>query len=148
MLVAELHGRDGLGRAASAWVGLAGIGLIGVSVAVDLPSSFDLAAGVGAGLVIAYLVARPELPAALVTPAAVAGALSYSLYLWHEALIPAIDRPATWSGAAIALILSIAVAAVVYWVVERPCIELGKRLSRRRGGQARDARAPSPVAGS
>jgi peptidoglycan/LPS O-acetylase OafA/YrhL len=148
MLVAELHGRNRLGSATSAWVGLAGIGLIAVSVAIDLPSSFDLAAGIGAGLVIAHLVARPELPAALVTPAAAAGALSYSFYLWHEALIPAIDRPATWSGAAIALVASLAVAAVVYWSVERPCIELGRRLSRRTRGQARETPAPAPVVGS
>jgi peptidoglycan/LPS O-acetylase OafA/YrhL len=144
MLVAELQHRGRLSGARSAWVGLAGVGLIAVSVIVDLPASLDLAAGVGAGLVIAHLVARPELPRALVAPVAVAGALSYSFYLWHEALIAALDRPPTWIGAAFVLALSLGVAAVVYWFVERPCIALGKHLSRR-DRSAESARAiPSP----
>lgn len=131
MLVAELQHRNLLAGAATALVPVAGIVLIAVSVTFDPPPALDLPAGIGAGLLIAHVVARPNLPAIVVRPALIAGALSYSFYLWHEAIIPAVDRPATWSGAAVALVLSTGVSTVIYLAVERPSIELGRRLSRR-----------------
>lgn len=114
-----------------AWVGLAGVTLIALSCWRDLPIYLDLAAGAGAGMVIAYLVGRPSIPKWTERPALAAGALSYSVYLWHEALVPAIDRPSTWGGAVAVVGLTVLIAAVVYVLVERPAIRLGQRLGRR-----------------
>lgn len=115
-----------------AWWAVAGIALIALSCWLDLAIYLDLAAGVGAGLLIAYLVGRPSIPRWAERPAIVAGALSYSVYLWHEALVPALDRPtSTWAGGATVIGLTVAIAAVIYVLVERPAIRLGQRLGRR-----------------
>ena len=122
-----------------------GVTLIATSVVLDLPAYLDLPAGIGAGLIIAFLVGGPSLPSRLALPASILGALSYSFYLWHEAIIPAIDRPPTWSGAGLALVLSVGVATVVYLVVEQPSIRLGRRLSEATApGNAPRGQAASP----
>ncbi len=60
-----------------------------------------------------------------------AGALSYSVYLWHAAIIPIVDpRPAMWLGTLFAMTTTLAVAGVVYYTIERPAITLGRVLSR------------------
>lgn len=127
MLVAQLRPTR-----VPAWVATAGVALIGLSVVIDPPPYLDLFAGMGAGLVIAYLVSRRTFPGGLAPVAELLGALSYSFYLWHEAIVSAVDRPSsTWSGVVVALALTTVIAAVVYAVVERPAIGLGRRLSAR-----------------
>lgn len=114
------------------WLALvSGVALIAVSVVFDPPPYLDVAAGAGSGLIVAFLVGRPALSPRLVPVALAVGAVSYSFYLWHEAIIGAVDRPATWLGAVVALTISLAVASVVYLLVERPAIAIGRRLTSR-----------------
>jgi peptidoglycan/LPS O-acetylase OafA/YrhL len=71
--------------------------------------------------------------------------LSYSVYLWHEAIIDAVDRPTpTWIGGLVALILTVAAAAVMYVAVERPALQLAHRIrgSTRRPARPRTADVP------
>lgn len=108
------------------WVLVAGIGLIVVSVIADPPPFFDFPAGLGAGLVVAFAVSRPALPRRLTAPAMAAGALSYSVYLWHEAIV------ATGAPWPIVLAVSVVVAAIIYILIERPSIRLASWLTAAR----------------
>lgn len=81
---------------------------------------------------------------ALATPVMVfVGTVSYALYLWHyyvlRAVVPPIrlgEPPRLWSDAGwslIALALSLAIAALSWYLVERPCLRWARRpLLRRR----------------
>jgi peptidoglycan/LPS O-acetylase OafA/YrhL len=64
------------------------------------------------------------------------GLISYSLYLWHSAVIQKLASTRDdlgWVGFAIlGLAASIAVAAVSFYAVERPALRLGQRLARDR----------------
>ncbi|MDP9011816.1 MAG: acyltransferase [Pseudomonadota bacterium] len=66
-------------------------------------------------------------------PLAFIGLLSYSLYLFHFAVIIAVQRLAPQAGAGLQAVLSLAVAVALAWVmyllVERPCARLRRRLS-------------------
>jgi peptidoglycan/LPS O-acetylase OafA/YrhL len=79
------------------------------------------------------------------------GLISYSLYLWHVAFARKIadsqlDENAGWVVAALAIIaVSVAVAAVSYYVIERPFLRLGARLAS--GGRREDAGTPGAAAG-
>ena len=68
------------------------------------------------------------------------GAISYSLYLFHEALID-IAYPLLASNrmvyGVLVIVGSVVVAALVHHFVEKPCIALGKRLARQ--GELRNA---------
>ena len=63
------------------------------------------------------------------------GLVSYSLYLWHPTIAIKIadsqlDENAGWVVAAMAMIAaSVAVAAVSYYMIERPALRLGRRLA-------------------
>lgn len=124
-----------------AWLAAPGIALIAVSVVVDLPSYLDIAAGAGSGLLIAAMVGR-SVPRPVVRLCALGGAMSYSFYLWHEAIIDAVDRPATSLGAVLAFVVVIVAAAIVYALVERPAMNAGRRLTT--SGHARRTES-SPV---
>jgi peptidoglycan/LPS O-acetylase OafA/YrhL len=52
------------------------------------------------------------------------------MYLWQEAIITWLDRPANWSGAALASGLSLLISATVYLAVEERAIALGRRIPR------------------
>lgn len=117
-------------RLANAGFLVAGIGLLAVSAAIG-PLLFDPIAAIGTMLVIGWLVAH-RLHRRLVPLATALGAISYSLYLWHEWIVPSVDRPvSTWLGSALALGLSIAVASAVFVAVERPLISVGRRVALR-----------------
>ncbi|MBK1660097.1 acyltransferase family protein [Paracraurococcus ruber] len=98
----------------------------------------DLLNGLGAALLIALVLASPRAQAALAwTPLAWLGKVSFSLYLVHvPVLLAALHlAPEAWPQAAVvigALALSLPLAAVLYSVVERPTIQLGRHLTRRR----------------
>jgi acetyltransferase len=107
------------------------IGTTAPWASIDLPSAF------GAFLVVGWVVAvAPDLRR-LRSPAAAGAAISYSVYLWHGDLLASFDPLA-------ALALTIAAAALIYVVVERPSIDLGRALM---GRQQRDVptRASAPV---
>jgi peptidoglycan/LPS O-acetylase OafA/YrhL len=146
MVVAELEADRQLGSVPRRALFAVGVALIALSVIADLPSYLDLAAAVGAGLLIAGLVSEGAGPIRMGGLIAIAGAMSYSFYLWHEAIVDAIDRPTTWLGAGSALLVTMVVAAVVYAVLERPAIAVGRKLtttihSRRAGAAASLGRA-------
>ena len=74
------------------------------------------------------------------------GLVSYGLFLWHAAIIRrlgdegALDSLGSVGFTAVALALSLAAAAASFYVVERPALRLGRRLSRRRRSQDADVR--------
>lgn len=65
-------------------------------------------------------------------PVAYVGTLSYSLYLLHQIVIASIDNLRPGWGVAktapLALVVSFALAFMIYRLVERPCAELRRRL--------------------
>ena len=124
MLVALPSVRQRLAAVPTAALGL---GLLGLSVVLDLRYP-DLPAAAGAGLLVASLLKRPSFGGRF---AVALGAVSYSVYLWHLAILGALDRPATWTGAALALAVTLAIAAAVFLLVERPAIRLGQRINGR-----------------
>jgi len=67
-------------------------------------------------------------------PVAWLGRISYSLYLWQGMfLIAALEHPAAWWRQWPAnLVLSVAVAALSHYLVEKPLIRIGARLAARR----------------
>jgi peptidoglycan/LPS O-acetylase OafA/YrhL len=76
------------------------------------------------------------------------GVISYSLYIWHTAVIDKLDR-AGWDGrlgragfVLVAFAASFAIAAVSFYLVERPGLRIGRRLSGRRGYQ--EVASPEP----
>ena len=73
------------------------------------------------------------------------GIVSYSLYLWHAALLNSlVDAGVLDLGlipfGIIGLIVTLAVAAASFYAVERPALRLGRRLSHRRRSQDADMR--------
>jgi peptidoglycan/LPS O-acetylase OafA/YrhL len=148
MIVAELQQRGSLERPIARAVPLAGLVLIGLSVIVDLPPYLDLAAAAGAGLLVASVVSRRHQAPRLARPAVALGAISYSVYLWHTAIIDAVDRPVpSWGGALLSLVITVAIATAVYLMGERPAIRVGHRLvlARRKAQRQALAAASSPA---
>jgi peptidoglycan/LPS O-acetylase OafA/YrhL len=68
-------------------------------------------------------------------PLAAFGTISYSFYLWHLLVLYQWDwslattAGAAWSRGAMALAITIAIATVSYWLIERPAMQLGRRLT-------------------
>jgi peptidoglycan/LPS O-acetylase OafA/YrhL len=60
------------------------------------------------------------------------GTLSYSLYLVHQVTLAVFEQHTSWPGvlrAAAALVVSVALAWVMYEAVEKPCAKLRRRIS-------------------
>src|SRR5262249_21231752 len=78
-------------------------------------------------------------------PIAFMGVLSYSLYLVHFVVISCLEsrlpRLPAVPRAALALVLSLAAARIIYEIVEKPCARLRARLA----AEATAARAPEPA---
>lgn len=79
------------------------------------------------------------------------GRVSYGIYLWHVPVIGAVRAiaPSVRANAvlvfALALPISIAVAAVSYSMLEQPCIQWGARLLKRRQRESSDYEANTSV---
>src|SRR5579884_907926 len=61
------------------------------------------------------------------------GVLSYSLYLVHPTVLFGVAEWTTWHplvGGAVALALCVLISTAIYYLVEKPCARLRKRLSR------------------
>jgi peptidoglycan/LPS O-acetylase OafA/YrhL len=128
-----------------------GVAMVAGSVIVDI-RYLDLPAAIGSAIVLARLL-QVRVAGAVAVVAAGAGAISYSVYLWHAFVIDNLARPSTWPAQALALAVTVAMAALIYVVVERPAMGLGRAISARhvdgvvRGGCARSrpgARAAPP----
>jgi len=64
------------------------------------------------------------------------GKRSYSMYLIHVLMLNVVERvpnfPANWLLiVAVGYLLTIAVASLIYWAIERPCIAFGRQLAKR-----------------
>lgn len=79
------------------------------------------------------------------------GLISYSLYLWHPAIT---QKMALWGWGdslgwfgftAVALVLCIAVAAVSFYIVEKPALRIGRALAGRFGYQEPERPPGGPV---
>lgn len=130
---------------------LAAAGLVALALvlSIDQPATYRgglVAATLLTGVLIVCL-QSPHGRAASIADAGLArwvGERSYGLYLWHwpvivmlSTAVPAIDRgglESWWLGLA-ALVLSIALAAVSYRVIEQPVRRRGWRVIVRRGGE-------------
>ena len=142
-----------LGAAVSAFVVVANLGM---PTGLAPLSSWHRLAGQLLYSVVAVALVAPavfvttgRLPALLTSrPLAAVGLVSYSIYLWHPAMI---DKAVEWTGGrtlaaeagpvfVLALALSFGVAAVSYAVVERP----GATVSELRSGPQPSPRAVPP----
>jgi peptidoglycan/LPS O-acetylase OafA/YrhL len=75
------------------------------------------------------------------------GAISYSLYVLHPLVLVAIPLPsAPLLAVLIGLLASVAVSAVTYRYIERPAIDMGRRVARRMNRGVRPAPQAQPVA--
>ena len=137
-LLALLEGRI---VSAGSWRAAAGLLLVLASFAWADPAGRqgmrDTLQGVGLLALVPWLIQPESWPYRFLclAPALVLGRLSYSLYLWHWAALGAADWLAPDSKIAwlaIALPLSLALAAASYWGIERPML----RLRRRAGSHA------------
>ena len=140
MIVAELQQRMTFDRPLPAGVALTGFGLIGVSAVINPPPFLDLSASLGAATLIAFVVSRPTAGRRFDRGFAAIGALSYSIYLWHEAIILAVDWPnPTLARTLLAAAITLVVAALVYLLIEAPAIRFGRFLPRALARSGREA---------
>jgi peptidoglycan/LPS O-acetylase OafA/YrhL len=125
MVVAELHVRE-RGQMSTARVAVLVVSgaLLVVAGSVLQFALLDLATVAGATLLVAGL-AEVRLGRRTQVAAAVAASVSYSFYLWHSWVIDRLDAPAP-----VTLITSLAIASVVYLLVERPIARIGARAIR------------------
>jgi peptidoglycan/LPS O-acetylase OafA/YrhL len=93
-----------------------GVGLICAGFAANLPFC-DVLTAIGAGILVGIAIQIRAMPLARLAIAG--GALSYSVYLWHLPLVQAVGW---WAVPA-----TLAIASVVYLVVERPFMSLARR---------------------
>lgn len=74
------------------------------------------------------------------------GLVSYGVYLWHVAVqrelldLGVLDSVGKLGYTALALLVTLAAAAASFYVVERPALRLGRRISHRRTSQDADMR--------
>ncbi len=74
------------------------------------------------------------------------GLISYSLFLYHVAVVIQVDRWNIPAGTLVALLGSIAIASASYYIVERPAIKLKRLVGPRSEPAPREATAePAPV---
>lgn len=123
------------------WPGLSQA-LVRLPTAVGIHTVF----GIGTALLLAGLaVSTGWLQRGLSTPPLMAlGTISFSLYLWHSPIMLTVKHladPATpmWLTQSIAIVMSLVIAAVSWWLIERPI-----RTWRRRRAGAPHSASSSP----
>jgi peptidoglycan/LPS O-acetylase OafA/YrhL len=111
----------------------------------------DLPAALGFACIIAAAARATRPPRALAArPVAWVGRVSYGIYLWHVPLIVFLRAhgalPLSTAGAlAVALPLTVVVAALSWYLVERPIQERARHLTRRSDVLARTRAVPAPA---
>jgi peptidoglycan/LPS O-acetylase OafA/YrhL len=113
-----------------------GVGALVFSAAPG-PVLFDL----GVAVILVFCVTQPTSAIARSfswSPVAGIGLISYSLYLWQEAV---------WhAGPIISLALALTLALTSYYVVERPMRRVGRALAQRFADNATDSSEPRHAA--
>jgi peptidoglycan/LPS O-acetylase OafA/YrhL len=122
----EADGRLNVGRRAAA----AGVVLFAAGAYVHMPL-IDVISAAGAFLLVGWF-AGLKLSGRVAAAAAAAGALSYGVYLWHGDVLLWIAGQVgnAWISIGLAAGITLAMAAVCYLAVERPAIELARRVPR------------------
>lgn len=135
------------GRAQDVWYWPA-LGILTGLIAWRDGIPFAVAAGATAAVI-----ATVRLPR--IRPLAYLGAISYSLYLVHVPISVRLSNLASRVGSSLALEIAvifaaigvcIAAAAIFYWLVERPSVELAARIAYRQSPHRQQAVASSPIA--
>jgi peptidoglycan/LPS O-acetylase OafA/YrhL len=135
-VIARLSGRR--------WVAV-GVGLLLTGLIVNL-SWADVITAAGAALLVGASVGAGHGHARWLRWWFWPASLSYGFYLWHWPVLGLFVGGAPgWSVALAAFGVSVAAAAVSYLAVERPFIELGRRVTLRMGSGTRQRAVPSPV---
>jgi peptidoglycan/LPS O-acetylase OafA/YrhL len=134
MLVALLvvQRPDLKGRLAQRRILAAGVALILLGVALDL-EQYDIVDTIGAGLLIAHLVSRPQPAARVALAFELAGGLSYAFYLWHYELLGLVGGLGAIGATLAGLGLALAVSAFSWFALERPMIAWAHRWTSRAG---------------
>lgn len=104
---------------------------------------YDVPSVIGSAILVSAVVASPAI-ARFPRIVAVAGALSYAVYLWHDSLILLVRTHGFWGPGAVAIaaILTFAIASLSWIVIERPALRLSGRLrSPLQAGRPRPAAA-------
>jgi peptidoglycan/LPS O-acetylase OafA/YrhL len=110
---------DDDGRFANRWFLIGGITLLAIGTASPW-ASVDVPSALGSFLIVAWTVARRPDLGRLAPLAAIGAAVTYSMYLWHVDVIRAVG------GGLASVIAGLAIAGVVYVVIERPILRLGR----------------------
>lgn len=127
-------GRKTFGRHPWAWA--VGLGIVFVAATLYLPTNgftFSLASMAWAAVVDAAVWSQRERLGVMARPVAFVGLVSYSLYLWHTPLLPAVIKRLRWAGlpdpatspwAAVtggvaALVILVGLSYVLYTTIER-----------------------------
>jgi peptidoglycan/LPS O-acetylase OafA/YrhL len=128
MIVAELHVRGHKEMPPAGIAALVATGAILIVAGSVLQFALlDLMTVAGATLLAAGLL-QVHLGRRTRIVAAVAASVSYSFYLWHSWVIDELHAPAP-----VTLLVSLAIASVVYLLVERPILRVGARAVRSLG---------------
>jgi peptidoglycan/LPS O-acetylase OafA/YrhL len=117
MVIAELSVSRPELLAAARRLGLIGASLVMLSIVTDGQYP-DIAGGIGAALMLPWFVQWE--PGRLAGPAALAGGISYSVYLWH---LPLVEALGVWSIPA-----TLGVALVAFHAIEQPAMRVGRRV--------------------
>jgi peptidoglycan/LPS O-acetylase OafA/YrhL len=129
-----LNGRDGESVTTAQYVGRTGLYTV-VALGVVVPAVFGDQAR---GLVRRLLANRVLLWI---------GLISYSFFLYHWAVVIKVDGWNVPAGGVVAFVMSLAIAAASYYVIERPALTLKRLVKGRPEPSPREAIAePAPVA--
>ena len=164
MAIAVLLHRRGLSRRTGLALLAAGAALVaGDALWHELPGNAgtaqrvlrDLPAAIGFALVVAAVAGAPLRSRALVAaPVRALGTISYALYLWHYLAIMYLRARGAWpadmaEALALTLTLTLPVAALSWFAIERPALRWARRRehARRRRRGARRPRLATAEAG-
>jgi peptidoglycan/LPS O-acetylase OafA/YrhL len=128
--VLEVNEHDIMVVARRPAVPIAGFALVWLGLVSGLNMWVNVPVVLGTSAIMAWVIAaRPRVPRAV----GALGAISYGFYLWQYDTIEALSARGITGPllAILALAVSVAFAIVSYFVVERPAIGLGRRLTRR-----------------
>jgi peptidoglycan/LPS O-acetylase OafA/YrhL len=153
---------------ATPWLALPGAGALwGLAYAVERSSNADLAFNyqivfvLASGLFLGSVVVAGPWIRPIVRVLAPIGLISYGIYLWHDIVVEVIWKhtsiglqggPAAWLGdCVIVAVITLPIAALSWFAVERPSMRRAAAWARRRGSVSKwspGVVAPNPPSGS